>query len=447
MELLEWLTLEQVVNDELIQAAEEGKDVSRFKLKLEQINSLPEAQRRVELQNLNNEMMKAKVRPDYPYVEPTELTEIRRARAQERRDSILCGRNQPKLSRRQLFDRIYGAWLGRCSGCLLGKPVEGMMSDQIAALLKWKKAVPLNFYIAQEGGLPPGFLMDDEQVKRYQTGTFENVNQMLRDDDIDYTMISLMIMEKYGRDFTTADIGATWLQTIPLLMTYTAERVAYRNFANGLVPPESGRILNPYREWIGAQIRGDLWGYINPGNPELAAEYAFRDATLSHYKNGVYGEMFISALIAAAIEAKDLHSAVLIALGEIPDKSRLAETIRQVMEWSEQDQNWETTFERIIDRYQGYNWFHTIPNAAIVVMALLYGNGDFEKSITIAVLAGLDTDCNGATVGSIVGAYLGAARLPSKWIDPLNDRVATAVVGMTDTAISELAERTLAFIG
>jgi ADP-ribosylglycohydrolase len=447
MELLEWLTLEQVVNDELIQAAEEGKDVSQFKPKLEQINKLPEAQRGVKLQSLNNEMMKAKLRPDYPYVEPTELTEIRRARAQGRRDSMLCGRNQSKLSRRQLFDRIYGAWLGRCSGCLLGKPVEGMMSDQIAALLEWKKAVPLNFYIAQKGGLPPGFPMDDEQVKRYQSGTFENVNQMLRDDDIDYTMISLMILEKYGRDFTAADIGATWLQTIPLLMTYTAERVAYRNFANGLVPPESGRVLNPYREWIGAQIRGDLWGYINPGNPELAAEYAFRDGTLSHYKNGVYGEMFISALISAAIEAEDLHSALLIALGEIPDKSRLAETIRQVIEWSEQDQNWKTTFKRIIDRYHVYNWFHTIPNAAIVVMALLYGNGDFEKSITIAVLAGLDTDCNGATVGSIVGAYLGAAQLPSKWIDPLNDKVATAVVGMTDTAISELAERTLAFIG
>jgi ADP-ribosylglycohydrolase len=440
MQLLEWLTLEQVVDDELVQASEEGKEVGLFQQELNRIKMLPEEQCTVELQNVYHEMTNAKIRTDYPYSEPTELMKIR----SERNRLVVPEKNGTNLSRQELLDRIFGAWLGRCAGCLLGKPVEGMMSEQIAALLTWKKAVPLNFYIAQKGGLPPDFLMDEEQVKRYQTGTFENVNQMLRDDDIDYTLIGLAILEKFGRDFTATDIGATWLQTMPLLMTYTAERVAYRNFANGLTPPETSRVLNPYREWIGAQIRGDIWGYVNPGNPELAAEYAFRDGILSHQKNGVYGEMFISALIAAAFDAKDLRSAILTGLGEIPGRSRLAEVIRQVMEWSDRDRDWKTTLNRILNCYKSYNWFHTIPNAAIVVMALLYGNGDFEKTITIAVLAGLDTDCNGATAGSIVGTYLGAANLPSKWIAPLNDRVATAVVGMTEIAISELAERTLA---
>lgn len=444
MQLLEWLSLEQVVRDEFIQAREEGKLVDSLEEEWKRVLELPDDARMQELRQLYDRIARAPIRSDYPYVEPTDLDEIRT----ERRvvSSQLTGHHSVSLSREQLFDKVYGAWLGRCAGCLLGKPVEGMTRNKIASLLKWKGDLPLSFYISRKGGLPPGFEMDSEEVKRYETGVFENVKQMLRDDDIDYTLIGLHVLEQYGHSFTSMDIGATWLQCMPLLMTYTAERVAYKNLANGLRPPETAIVYNPYREWIGAQIRGDMWGYVNPGNPKQAAEFAFRDATVSHQKNGVYSEMFVSATIAAAFCVDDVRSAIEYGLGEIPSRSRLAEAICNVVHWCEIDTDWETTLDRIMAHYGHYNWFHTIPNAAIVVMALLHGRGDFEMTITTAVMAGLDTDCNGATAGSILGAYLGASRLPSKWIKPLNDRISTAVVGMSDTQIRNLAERTLAII-
>jgi len=336
--------------------------------------------------------------------------------------------------------------LGRCAGCLLGKPIEGMTSYQIETLLKWKEDFPMSFYIAKKGGLPSDFEMDSEQFKRYTTGVFENVDQMLRDDDIDYTLIALYVLEKYGPYFTSFDIGITWLQLLPILATYTAERVAYRNLAIGLKPPETAQFFNPYREWIGAQIRADMWGYVNPGNPKKAAQYAFRDGIVSHQKNGVYGEMFIACTIASCFYTDKINDAVEQGLCAIPSNSRLAEALNDVVEWCSIDNNWKVTLGRIINKHGRYNWFHTIPNTAIVLMALLYGNGDFELSITIAVMAGLDTDCNGATVGSIVGTYLGAERLPSKWIEPLNDRVSTALVGIPDAKISDLAKRTVAQI-
>ena len=393
------------------------------------------------LRDLYERVIHAKIRTDFPYTEPLSLEEIQKERPRISSPKMKCN-----FTKEELRDRIYGAWLGRCAGCLLGKPVEGMSYDQIQSILKWKHTLPLNFYIAQKGGLPPELIMDQEQEKRYRTGTFENVHQMLRDDDIDYTMIGLLILENYGLGFTSFDVGVTWLQTMPLLMTYTAERVAYRNFANRINPPASGYTMNPYREWIGAQIRADIWGYINPGKPEAAAELAFRDAVLSHSKNGVYGELFFAAAIATAFAVNDIPSVIQGGLSVIPAHSRLFEAVQRVMEWSEVDTDWQVTLKRIFEHYGNYNWFHTIPNAAIIIMALLHGGGDFERTITIAVSSGLDTDCNGATAGSIIGAFLGASRLPSKWIEPLQDHVSTAVVGMSDSSIHQLAERTVAFV-
>lgn len=441
MELMEWLSFEQVVYDEFIQAREEGKEIDGLEAELTALKNQKGDDYSGKLRDLYERVTHAKIRADFPYIEPILWDDIEKERP--RLSSPKMKRN---LGREELLDRIYGAWLGRCAGCLLGKPVEGMSHDQIQAILEWKHNSPLNFYIAQKGGLPPDLVLDPEQEKRYLTGTFENVHQMLRDDDIDYTLIGLHILENYGLGFTSSDVGVTWLQTMPLLMTYTAERVAYRNFANRISPPASGYTMNPYREWIGAQIRADIWGYINPGRPEAAAELAFRDAVLSHSKNGVYGELFFAAAIATAFAVNDISWVIQGGLSVIPAHSRFSEAVRRVMEWSHADGDWQVTLRRIFEYYGNYNWFHTIPNAAIIIMALLYGGGDFERTITIAVSSGLDTDCNGATAGSIIGAYLGASRLPSKWIEPLNDRVSTAVVGMSDSSIHQLAERTIAFV-
>jgi len=200
--------------------------------------------------------------------------------------------------------------------------------------------------------------------------------------------------------------------------------------------------MNPYREWIGAQIRADMWGYVTPGMPEYGAELAYRDAVLSHVKNGVYGEMFVSAMISGAFTTSDVEEIVKIGLSEIPSRSRLSEMIRDVIMWRKKYNDWRESWRRINEKYGHYHPVHTINNAALVLLGLLYGEGDFEKSITISVMGGWDADCNGATVGSILGVMLGADNLPEKWISPLNDRVESFVVGFNNCRISDLARRT-----
>ncbi|MCX8053831.1 MAG: ADP-ribosylglycohydrolase family protein, partial [Armatimonadetes bacterium] len=205
--------------------------------------------------------------------------------------------------------------------------------------------------------------------------------------------------------------------------------------------------LNPYREWIGAQIRADFWGYCAPGLPELAAEFAYRDAALSHVKNGIYGEMFCAAAVSAALATDNLDDIISAAMNEIPASSRLAETVSDCLRWHKECSTWEKAFARMLDTYYGkYSWVHTNNNLAIVLIALLYGWPDFEKVLGISVMQGMDTDCNGATAGSIIGAALGASALPDKWVKPLNNKLATTVIGFPLPEIEHLARRTMAQI-
>jgi len=117
------------------------------------------------------------------------------------------------------------------------------------------------------------------------------IQGMPRDDDIDYTILGLHILESFGTEVTSEQIADEWLSHLQYASVYTAEREAYRNLANHLPIPETAVYLNPYREWIGAQIRADPWGYVMAGRPVAAADLAFKDARISHVKNGIYGEM------------------------------------------------------------------------------------------------------------------------------------------------------------
>lgn len=203
---------------------------------------------------------------------------------------------------------------------------------------------------------------------------------------------------------------------------------------------------NIYREWIGAQIRADFFGYITPGNPVLGADMAWRDASISHVKNGIYGEMLIAAMLSAAAVIDDIEQIIECGLSQIPEKSRLTEAIRKVIAWKKEDIDWETAIDKIHKLYDekiGYDWCHTISNAMIVCLGLIYGNKDFENSVGIAVSAAFDTDCNGATVGSIIGMILGAEALPEKWIKPLNNQLKSGVDGFGLINISDMAKRTV----
>lgn len=179
--------------------------------------------------------------------------------------------------------------------------------------------------------------------------------------------------------------------------------------------------LNPYREFIGAQIRADGFAYGAAGQPELAADFAWRDASFSHVRNGIYGEMFVAAMIAAAFVESDPVRIVEIGLSEIPANCRLAQDIYKVVEFARSTEDQLVLVEKIWDAFKHYDPVHTNNNAALVAASLVFAKGDFNKAITTSVLGGWDTDCNGATVGSIMGASLGANQLPSHWVEPLHD--------------------------
>lgn len=434
--------LKQLLNDEIVQRREEGCNITEVERRLSESD-----QRNVtELEGFLKELEGCRLKPDFHYNEPSDLERIKAERPKEPE------RMKIDLSDNELYDKIYGGWLGRCAGCLLGKPVEGLNKEQIEEWLRIADAYPLKHYFPPIHELPkdaPNWLKTrlsfiGEMTKKMKRGVLRGqINRMARDDDIDYTIIGLHILENYGPDFTTMNVGETWLYLLPYWQAYTAERAAYRNLVNGLLPPKSATYMNPHREWIGAQIRADMWGYVTPGMPSLGAELAYRDARLSHVKNGIYGEMFVSAMISAAFTTNNIENIIETGLSVIPKKSRLAEAVKDVVAWIKEFSNWKDTWNKIFEKYGHYHFVHTINNAAIVLMGLLYGGGNYEKSITISVMGGLDTDCNGATTGSILGVMLGAYALPDKWVKLLNDRVESFVIGYYNSQISDLAKRTL----
>jgi ADP-ribosylglycohydrolase len=421
-----------LIRSEIAQRKEEGCDVSHVEERLSELIEGRPSDMTKQLMPLWEEIASLPVDPSFPYKEPSNLESIKKTRPKGPR-ALHIG-----LSDEVYFDKVHGAWLGRCVGCLLGKPVEGWPRDRIEGYLKLGDAYPLDGYIPEVTPHPEGYRLHPTYKKAMRGA----IDGMPRDDDIDYTILGLHILEEHGTGFTTADVGAEWLTHLPYRLVYTAERVAYRNLVNGLAPPETASHRNPYREYIGAQIRGDIWGYVAPGLPEVAAELAFRDASLSHTKNGIYGEMFMAAMISAAFSTEDIREVIEVGLSEIPVRSRLAEAVRDVLDWSEDCSDWRQAWEKVMEAYGGYHWVHTINNAAFVLLGLLYGGGDLGRSVSISVMAGFDTDCNGATAGSVVGAVLGAKALPVGWVMPLGDRVRSILAGFSESSISDLARRT-----
>ncbi len=357
------------------------------------------------------DLRKLRTKSDFPYVEPSHLAAHAARVGRYMRWDV-------KIDD-ALLDRVHGAWLGRIAGCMLGKPVEGWQRDAIRAYLTAVGEYPLSNYV------PPALeKMPDDFPNRTHAGSARGLwDHAIADDDTNYTVMGMKIMEEKGPDFTTADVGRMWLSNLPYHHVCTAEKQAYVNLVNELPIDEVPMYLNPYREWIGAQIRADFWGYCAPGWPEKAAEFAYRDAALSHVKNGIYGEMMCAAMISAALATDDVREIIDAGLSEIPGHSRAAETVADCLRWREECATWEEAFGKMLETYYGrYNWVHTNNNLAIVLIALLYGWPDYERIVCMSVMQGMDTDCNGATAGSIIGAALGAKALPAKWINPLDGR-------------------------
>ncbi|GAA3158611.1 ADP-ribosylglycohydrolase family protein [Streptomyces echinatus] len=340
---------------------------------------------------------------------------------------------------------LEAAWLGRAIGCLLGKPVEKLPLDGIRALAGATGNWPLAGYFSARG-VPADLLAAHPWNRRSAaTSLAENIDGMPEDDDLNYPLLNLLLLQRHGRNFTTDDVARLWLEELPPGRTFTAERLAHRNLLAGIEPPHTARHRNPFREWIGALIRADMHGWSNPGDPAAAAEQAHRDAVLTHTANGVYAAMFAAAAIAtAASGTHGVHACLRAGRAVVPARSRLAAALDHAVGLAASERD----FDRVVDELHavhgpGHHWVHALPNTALIAAALTHADGDFTGSVCRAVSGGWDTDSNGATAGSIAGLLAGSpTALPDRWRAPLKNRLATTVGDFDGTGFDTLAHLT-----
>jgi ADP-ribosylglycohydrolase len=311
-------------------------------------------------------------------------------------------------------ERVYAGVLGKIIGVYLGRPFEGWTYEQIMAELG-----EINYYVHDR----------------------LNVPLVVTDDDISGTFTFLRALPDYNnsRDLTPAQIGQTWLNYIiegeTILwwggMGNSTEHTAYLRLKNGIPAPESGSMRLNSRvvaEQIGAQIFIDGWAMVAPGDPELAAELARRAGSVSHDGEAIYGAQVIAAMESLAFVEADTNKLLDSAVALIPADSLVYGLIAELRDFRAGEDDWRKARAWIAANY-GYDKFggncHIIPNHALIIHALLYGDDNFHKSLMIVNTCGWDTDCNSGNVGCLLGIKNGLAGIDSgpDWRGPLADRL------------------------
>lgn len=308
----------------------------------------------------------------------------------------------------ELRDKVLGGWAGKNIGGTMGGPLEGR-----------KELMDYDFYPK----LPDG---------------------PLANDDLDLQLVWLHALETYGPRLGAVELAQEWQEHV--FFPYDEYGYALTNMRKGLRPPVSGWFDNPFTDCMGAPIRSEIWAMVCPGEPELAAYYAYQDGITDHAGGeGVYGEMFFAAIESAAFVQSDPTQLIEIGLSVIPQHSRVARAVRDTIAWHKQGLDWKECREKILEHHGRSNFTDAPQNIAFTILGWLYGT-NFGDSISKAVNCGYDTDCTGATLGAILGIIHGFNALPGKWKEPLGDRVVVspAVRGFPAPAtLEELTERTL----
>ncbi|MCS6847026.1 MAG: ADP-ribosylglycohydrolase family protein [Anaerolineae bacterium] len=312
------------------------------------------------------------------------------------------------------LERVYAGILGKIIGVYLGRPFEGWSYDRIMAELG-----EINYYVHKQ----------------------RKTLLVVTDDDISGTFTFLRALPDYGNDvnITPAQIGQTWLNYIIERKTIlwwggmgnSTEHTAYLRLKRGVVAPESGSIaLNGkvVAEQIGAQIFIDGWAMVAPGDPALAADLARRAASVSHDGEAIYGAQVIAAMEAQAFVERDLHKLIECAISFIPRDSIIYRLINDIREWRDKIADWRKARE-LLQQHYGYDKYggncHIVPNHGVIMLGLLYGDDDFQKSLMITNTAGWDTDCNSGNVGCLLGIKNGLTAIDNgpDWRGPVADRM------------------------
>jgi ADP-ribosylglycohydrolase len=311
-------------------------------------------------------------------------------------------------------ERVYAGVLGKIIGVYLGRPFEGWTYERIM-----RELGEIEYYVHDRLGAP----------------------LVVTDDDISGTFTFLRALPDHGfsRDITPAQIGQTWLNYIIERRTIlwwggmgnSTEHTAFLRLKRGVEAPRSGSATLNGRivaEQIGAQIFIDGWGMVAPGDPEFAADLARRAASVSHDGAAIHGAQVIAAMEAQAFVEPDLDTLLDTALALIPRRSIIARLIGDVREWRAQYPDWRDA-RALIEQHYGYEIYggncHMVPNHALIMLGLLYGDDDLQRSLMITNTAGWDTDCNSGNVGCVLGIKNGLAGIDSgpDWRTSVADRL------------------------
>lgn len=315
----------------------------------------------------------------------------------------------PDTKSDDFYQRTYAGWVAQIIGAAVGTALEGYTTDNLQKV-------------------------------------FGDVHDYVRkpstyNDDITYELAFLEAFRNGGYQVTSEDIAAEWVARIP--SGWSAEDIALKNIMLGVFPPESGYRSNPFREWIGAQMRGVVCGMAAPGNPEEAASLAFRDGVVSHHNNGVIGEIFNAMLASMAYVEKDMKTIASKAIQMVPKDSEYYTVVKFAWDQCEQNSHYLDAWKICEKEYWQYNWIHAYPNAAIEVIALYYCENDFDKCIHMISMMGQDVDCNAAQVATLFGLAFGMEVISENWTRPLSDEVLSYVRGYENTTISNIAKLTV----
>lgn len=348
------------------------------------------------------------------------------------------GADNASLPVENLESRMKGALIGRFAGCMLGIPVEmySVARMQALALENDMAFPPVNYWTGTDNPDKIHY-----RVNKRTEYLLQNIDKVAVDDDITYVILNMLLLEKYGKNYTLNDVAQIWLDILPYACTAEAE--ALEQLKCGTRPEHAAR-FNEFVEWIGAAIRADAFGYAAPGDPATAAKMSYNDAYLTHRKNGIYGEMFCAAAVAAAFTAKTPLDAVKEGMKQIPKDSELYKELEWALSYEGKLTNYIRARQLLDERFPEMNPVHTINNMCAIVFALILGGNDYTKCISDCVAIGLDNDCTGATVGSIAGACLGFEAIPSYWYENFNNRVRTYLIDNEEFALDDVINRFLA---
>lgn len=296
-----------------------------------------------------------------------------------------------KLNAAMFRDKVYACWIGKNIGGTMGTPYEGK-----------REMLDIKGF-ASEAGAP------------------------LPNDDLDLQLVWLHAVEQLGpRAINAATLGEFWLSFLP--PHWNEYGIGKNNMKRGLIPPLAGDYENNWKDSNGAWIRTEIWACMAPACPNLAAKYSIEDAKVDHGSGeGTYAAAFVAAMQSAAFVIGDLRKCIEIGLSVIPADCRVADSVRLVMECYDAGKTPTEARNTVFERNQdiGDGWFEAPSNVAYTILGLLYGEGDFKKSMILAINCGDDTDCTGATVGSTLGILGGTAAIPADWKSHIGDEIVT----------------------